>query len=61
MEALKDDDGIWVLEEEKIQNMIASFFRNLYSKDELDELIPFPLRGVFPGLMNLDSRILIGT
>lgn len=48
VEALKDDDGNWVMEEEKLKIMVADYFRRLYSKDDLDEMSLFPLKGVFP-------------
>lgn len=50
MEALKDDDRGWVTDEENLKHKVAHYFRTLYSNDDMNEIIPFPLRGIFPNI-----------
>lgn len=54
--------GIGFTDEETLKHMVANYFRKLYSKDDTNEVILFPLRGVFPKidatrLSNIESEI----
>lgn len=51
VEALRNEDGDWITDEEAIKGTISTFFKNLYSKDDQASIDPYPLRGVFPNLI----------
>lgn len=53
---LQDNEGNWIGEHEQLENMVTSYFQNLFSSDTIRE--PTPIFGAFPELSQEDNRML---
>lgn len=52
VEALKNNENIWVTDKAEIKTMASEFFRKLYSSKDQPHIEPYPLKGLFPILNN---------
>lgn len=55
-DVLQDTDGNWIGEREKIEEMVTSYFQDLFSNDTPRE--PMPINGAFPLLSKAELRLL---
>lgn len=55
-EMLQDENGNWIGDRQQLEEMVTSFYRNLFSDDGLN--LPAPITGAFPTLSESTLRFL---
>lgn len=53
---LQDKDGNWIGDQHELENMVSSFYRNLFKDDSVHQ--PTPISGAFPSLSEESCRLL---
>ena len=53
---LQNEDGVWISDQQELEELVMGFFKNLFTDD--DNVTPFCLTGSFPPLSEDECRTL---